>query len=91
MTWWRSISKRRRASSLHGLNYRVAFTLYSEDGKRKTEVREFSNGETYLAEGELEGKAFKDRHSGRMVGPFATPADAEKFIVATEWFRGLAG
>lgn len=76
-------------SHLQGLTYRVAFILYSEDGKREAEVREFSNGETYLAERERgEGTTFNDRHGGRMVGPFASPKHAEIFIVATAWFCG---
>ena len=76
-------------SSLQGQEYRSAFTLYSVDGKRVAEVLEFRNGETYLDEQEsLEGTTFKNRHSGSLVGPFASPEDAEKFIVATSWFRG---
>ena len=75
--------------TLAGQMFRVAFTLYSEDGKRVAEVREFQNGETYLAESErFEGNTFKARHDGRMVGPFASPEAAEKFIVATAWFCG---
>jgi hypothetical protein len=69
--------------------YRSAFKLYSKDGKRSADVLEFKNGETYLDEQEwVEGTTFKNRHSGSLVGPFASPADAEKFIVATPWFRG---
>ena len=50
---------------------------------------EFRNGETFLDEQEwVEGTTFKNRHSGRLVGPFASPEDAEKFILATAWFRG---
>ena len=76
-------------SSLDGLEYKVAFKLYSDDGKREVEVRQFSNGETYLVEREwVEGTTFNDRHSGRMVGPFASPETAEKFIVSTAWFCG---
>jgi hypothetical protein len=76
-------------SSLQGQEYRSAFTLYSVDGKRAAEVLEFRNGETYLDEQEwIEGTTFKNRHSGSLVGPFTSPEDAEKFIVATSWFRG---
>jgi hypothetical protein len=76
-------------SSLQGQEYRCAFTLYSEDGKRAVEVLEFRNGKTYLDEQEwLEGTTFKNRHSGSLVGPFVSPEDAEKFIAATPWFRG---
>jgi hypothetical protein len=76
-------------SSLRGQEYRCAFTLYSEDGKRSAAVLEFANGETYLDEQEwFEGATFKNRHSGSLVGPFTSPEAAEKFIVATSWFRG---
>lgn len=89
MGWWSQIFKRKAGSRLRGLNYRVAFNLYSADAKREVEVREFSNGETYLVEREwVEGTTFRDRHSGRMVGPFASPKAAENFIVATPWFCG---
>lgn len=77
------------ASRLTGMRYRVAFTMYSRNGEREVEVREFSNGETYLAEREmLDGTNFIERHSGNMVGPFPSPEDAEKFIIQTAWFRG---
>ena len=76
-------------SSLQGQEYRSAFTLYSVDGKRAAEVLEFRNGETYLDEQEwFDGCTFKNRHCGSLVGPFASPEEAEKFIVATSWFRG---
>jgi len=77
---------------LAGQQYRVVCTLYSKYGKRAAEVREFRNGETYLLEREqVHASTFEDRHSGRMVGPFASPADVENFIVATAWFRGREG
>ena len=64
-------------------------TLYSVEGKRAAEVLEFRNGETYLDEQEwVQGTTFKNRHAGSLVGPFASPEDAEKFVVATSWFRG---
>jgi hypothetical protein len=86
MAWWKKIFKRR--SRLDGLEFRIAFVLYSTDGKRQVEVREFSNGETYVVERELvEGTTFKNRHAAEIVGPFASPEDADKFIVATSWFN----
>lgn len=76
-------------SGLLGRSYRVAFTLYSEDGERAVDVLEFENGETFLDEQErVSGGAFVSRHSGSLVGPFDSPAAAETFIVTTDWFRG---
>ena len=76
-------------SPVQGQEYRSAFKLYSEDGKRAADVLEFRDGGIYLDEQEwVEGTTFKNRHSGRLVGPFAAPADAENFIVSTPWFRG---
>lgn len=88
MAWWQRLFARRDAS-IAGMEYRVGSTLYSSDGKRAAEVREFSNGETYLLESELvEGAAFQPRHSGALIGPFPSPEQAERFIVATSWFIG---
>jgi hypothetical protein len=89
MAWWDRIFKRNAGARLEGLEYRVVSNLYSNDGKREVELREFNNGETYLVEREwVEGTTFNDRHAGRMVGPFASPQAAEKFIIATSWFSG---
>lgn len=90
MAWWsRLLGWKSGPSSLDGLEYRVAFNLYSQDGRREVEVREFSNGETYVVEREwVEGLTFEDRHGGRMVGPFPSPAAAETFSVGTAWFSG---
>jgi hypothetical protein len=56
---------------------------------RAVNVFEFKGGETYLDEQEwLVGGAFVNRHSGPLVGPFASPTEAEAFIVATPWFCG---
>lgn len=89
MTWWKRLLGRATNESLAGKQYRVVCTLFSGDCKRSAEVREFSNGETYLLESDwVEGTTFAERHSGRLVGPFASPAHAERFIVATPWFKG---
>jgi len=91
MALWDRLFRRNAKMALDGTEYQTAFTLYSEDGKRSAEVREFSNGETYLLESEwVEGTTFKERHTGSMVGPFKSPAHAERFIVATSWFSGEA-
>ena len=88
MAWWKRLL-RRRGVSIAGMEYRVASTLYSSDGKRAAEVREFSNGETYLLESEwVEWTTFQPRHSGKLVGPFPSPEHAERFIVTTSWFNG---
>ena len=76
-------------SPIAGLEYQSVFTLFSADGKRAAEVLEFENGETYLSELEwVEDTTFTNRHSGRLVGPFPSPLDAERFIVGTPWFCG---
>jgi len=89
MTWWKRLFRRNGKAALDGTEFRTVSVLYSEDGKRAAAVREFSNGQTYLLESEwVEGTKFAERHSGQMVGPFQTPAHAERFIVATPWFTG---
>jgi hypothetical protein len=91
MAWWKRLLNRTASSPLEGQEFRVAFSLYSADGQREVEVREFHTGQTYLVEREwVEGTTFADRHSGRMVGPFASRKAAEKFIAATAWFCGRA-
>lgn len=92
MSWWSRILRRTTRSPLKGLEYRVAFTLHSKDGMRAVEVREFSNGETYLVEKEqTQGSDYADRHSGKLVGPFASIEEAEKFVITTPWFLGRTG
>jgi len=76
-------------SPLYGQSYHIRFSVFSEDGKRAADICAFANGETYLDEKEwVEGTTFRNRHAGRLVGPFASPEDAEHFIVKTAWFRG---
>lgn len=89
MKWLKRLFGLTARGSIDGMMYQVTSTLYSNDGKRSAELRKFDNGETYILEGEwVEGTRFKDRHEGRLVGPFASPKHAERFIVATSWFDG---
>jgi hypothetical protein len=79
-------------TTLQGRVYRRAFTLYSPDGRRAANVLEVDTGETYVDELErADDSTFRNRHVGRLVGPFASPAEAESFIVASPWFCGRQG
>jgi len=72
---------------LAGLDYRVAFSHFSEDGKRAVDVCESKNGESYLDEMEWVGETtFENRHSGKLAGPFKSPEDAETFVVTKRGF-----
>jgi hypothetical protein len=92
MSWWGRLLGWRTRSSLYGREYRVAFTLYSKDGKRAVDVYDFGGGETYLNEKNwIEGTTYENRHSGKLVGPFASSEEAKRFIVTTPWFLGPDG
>lgn len=89
MSWWKKLFGGTSDKSLDGAMYQVATTLYSRDGKRSAEIRKFDNGQTYLLESErVDGTEFRERHEGRMVGPFRSPKHAEQFIVSAAWFSG---
>ena len=91
MVWWKRLLGKEAKSPIAEMLYRSERTLYSLDGKRAADIMEFANGKIYIRESELaEGADFQDRHSGNVVGPFASPDDAERFIVATSWFKGEA-
>lgn len=90
MKWWNRLRGRTSNKPIAGELYRTTSTLYSLDGKRSAEIREFSHGDTYILESEwIEGTSFKARHDGSLVGPFVSPKRAEQFIVATDWFNGV--
>jgi hypothetical protein len=77
--------------SLQGREFVVRKVLYTEDGKRAVKICEFDNGETYLDEQQwIEGTTFINRHRNRLVGPFKSPDQAERFIITTDWFQGNA-
>ena len=91
MKWWNRFRGRTSGKPIAGALYRITSTLYSLDGKRSAEIREFDHGDTYVLESEwVEGTTFEARHGGRLVGPFVSPKRAEQFIVSTDWFNGKA-
>ena len=86
MAWWHRIF--RRATSSNSLEYRVAFCLYSKDGKRCSEVRERRDGTAYYIDKVwVEGTTFKNREAGEEVGPYPSPEAAEVAAVARPWFN----
>lgn len=87
MAWWTRLFERGTKGPQPGDSFRVVRLLYSEDGRRGAEVREFSNGQTYLLEMEqTEPGRYAERHEGRLVGPFDSPEQAERFVTTTPWF-----
>ena len=89
MSWWSAVFRRSPKTPVPGDEFRVACTLYSEDGTRVAEVHEFADGKAYLLESEqgTDGQ-FLVRHEGALVGPFKSAAHAERFVAATAWFMG---
>ena len=78
----------RRATPSNSLEYRVAFCLYSQDGKRCSEVRERRDGATYFVDRVwVEGTTFKDRGRGEEVGPYQSLEAAEAAAVSRPWFH----
>jgi predicted urease superfamily metal-dependent hydrolase len=88
MKWLYRVIGRPSNKPIDGVEYRVTSTLYSLDGKRSAEIREFSHGDTYILESDFVNGGFKERHDGGLVGPFVSPKRAERFIVSTRWFEG---
>jgi hypothetical protein len=89
MNWWSALRARLWRTPHPGDEFRVVKIVYSADGKRAAEVHQFDFGPTYLLESDQgeDGQRVK-RHSGRLVGPFHSPLQAERFIIATAWFNG---
>ncbi|HEU5275361.1 MAG TPA: hypothetical protein VFU97_16980 [Xanthobacteraceae bacterium] len=89
MARWHRLFSRTTPAPSRRVEYRVAFCLYSKDGKRQVEVRERRDGRAYFVERELvEGTTFKDRGRGEEIGPYETPEAAEAAAIARPWFFG---
>jgi hypothetical protein len=83
--WYRFF---RRSAPSNSPEYRVAFCLYSPDGKRCSEVRERRDGTTYFVDRVwVEGTTFKDRGRGEEVGPYQSLRAAEAAVVSRPWFN----
>jgi hypothetical protein len=85
MAWWDVFFRaRKRAPSA----YRVAFNLYSRDGKRGAEVRERRDGSWYFVDQEwVQGTTFKYRAMAEEIGPFESSSAAEAAVVVRHWFN----
>lgn len=88
MAWWSRLFRGPPPASLEGQEYRIAFTLLSQDGEREATVHELRDGYAYIRERERIDGEFQDRHDGRLVGPFPSPRAAERFITSSAWFVG---
>jgi hypothetical protein len=84
--WWRRLFSQNAIMLSEPPEYRVAFCLYSADGKRSVEVRERSDGRAYFVERVwIEGTTFRDL-SGDEIGPYETPEAAELAAISRPWF-----
>ena len=84
MAWWQIFRTKAKAAPLH----RVAFNLYSRDGKRGVEVRERRDGSWYFVDQEwVQGTTFKYRGVAEENGPFETSDAAEAAAVVRHWFN----
>jgi hypothetical protein len=87
MAWWHRLFSRKTGMPSEYPEYRVAFCLYSADGKRSVEVRERRDGRAYFIERVwVEGTTFGDRRPGEEIGPYETPEAAEVAAVSRPWF-----
>jgi hypothetical protein len=87
MAWWHRLFSRKTGMSSDGPGYRVAFCLYSADGKRSVEVRERRDGRVYFVERVwVDGTTFKDRSPGEEIGPYETLEAAEAAAASSPWF-----
>lgn len=86
MSWLRRLLIRPKPPA-EGDEYRIVALLYNAVGSRSAEVRLFDSGQTYIVERETIEGVLVERHNGAMVGPFASPQKAERFITSTDWFN----
>ena len=67
MAWLERLFRRSGESTWIGPRFGPPSSSIARDGKRAAEVREFSNGQTYLLESEwVSGTTYEERHGGRM-------------------------
>ncbi len=89
MAWWHRLFSSKVQPPSNRLEYKVAFCLYSADGKRSVEVRLRRDGLAYFVEREwAEGTTFNDRGSGEEIGPYENVEAAEIAAINRPWFSG---
>jgi hypothetical protein len=89
VAWWHRFFRPKSEPPSEGVKYRVAFCLYSADGKRCAEVRERPDGTAYFVDREwVDGTIFRDVGCGEEVGPYDSIEAAEAAAVSRPWFNG---
>jgi hypothetical protein len=74
MAWWHRLFSPKAGAPSENSEYKVAFCLYSVDGKRGVEVRSRSDGRACFVEREwVEGTTFEDRGTRRGNKPLRNP------------------
>jgi hypothetical protein len=89
MAWWHRFFRPKSKPASENLEYRVAFYVYSSDGKRGAEIRERRVGTAYFVDREwVEGTTFRDVGHGEEIGPYHSTKAAEAAAVSRPWFNG---
>ena len=85
MAWWPRLF--RQTAPLNGLEYRVTLLLYSQDGRRCSEVRVRRDGTAFFVDRECtDGTTFEDCGRGEEIGPFPSPKAAKTAAQSRPWF-----
>ena len=85
MAWWPRVFQ--RTTLPNGLEYRVTLQIYSQDGKRCSEVRMHRDGTAFFVDREcIDGTTFRDRGQGEEIGPFPSPKAAKAAAESRPWF-----
>jgi hypothetical protein len=82
-------SIRRMRPNADTIGHRVAFSLYSRNGRRGIDVHVRDDGQAFYVEREhVEGAVWKDREGRPAVGPYGSLQAAEAAAIVSPWFTG---